>query len=71
MTRLNRAPSSWELPSLLDHCKTGPQIGIKEMGMTRYMPARPEGFFSLPSRAKLAWAVFCGRADALFWPGQQ
>lgn len=34
-------------------------------------PARPEGFASLPSRVKVAWLVFTGRADALLWPGQE
>lgn len=67
---MDKAPSKWELPRLLDEVKTGPQCGIKLAGMTVYSPARPEGFFSIYSRIRLAWDVFKGNADALYWPGQ-
>lgn len=37
----------------------------------RSVMARPEPFYGGPiRRIKLAWAVFTGRADALFWIGQ-
>lgn len=36
----------------------------------RYVPARPLGFQSWPSRWKATWLVFTGRADALMWEGQ-
>lgn len=37
----------------------------------QWVPARPQGWWSLSSRFKLAWAVFTGRYDALRWPGQE
>ena len=69
---MNKAPSRWELPALIDHVKHGGiQAGVKVGGMTVWVPARPEGFFSLGSRFRLALAVFRGEADALFWPQDQ
>ena len=65
---LDKAPSRWELSALIEHVKNGPERGVKMGGMTVYAPARPEGFFSLHSRVRLALAVFRGEADALFWP---
>jgi hypothetical protein len=61
---MKRAPTKWALLSLLAHCQRGPQRGLGGM----WVPARPEGYFSLFSRARLAWLVFSGRADALTWP---
>jgi hypothetical protein len=36
----------------------------------RWVPARPEGFWSIRYRWKAAWLVWTGRADAVIWPGQ-
>ena len=36
----------------------------------RYVPARPEGFWSLSHRIRATWLVWTGKADALLWPGQ-
>ena len=68
----NHSPSSWELPSLLDYVKSGEcQCGVKIAGVTMYVPARPmKNLDTLPERLRLAWLVFKGEADALFWPGQ-
>lgn len=33
--------------------------------------SRPIGFFSIRNRLRLAWLVFCGRADAVTWSGNQ
>jgi hypothetical protein len=60
-----RAPNKWLLPDLIAHAAEGPHKLVEGVG---YMPARPEGFFSLQSRIALAWAVFTGRADVVFWP---
>lgn len=65
---LNSAPHEWTIGSLLKHAKDGPHVQLKNGG--QWWPARPYGMFSLRSRFRLAWAVFTGRADALFWPGQ-
>lgn len=35
-----------------------------------YVPARMMGYDSIPRRLKLAWDVFRGKADALYWKGQ-
>jgi len=65
---LRRAPSRWELSNLLEHVRNGPQEGIRVANMTFYRPARPEGFFGIGSRLRLAFDVFKGDADALYWP---
>ena len=64
---LNSAPNDWTLASLAKHVTDGPQAGLPNGS---WEPARPMGYFSLWSRLRLAWAVFTGRADALFWPNQ-
>ena len=65
---LNSAPNRWTLHSLREHMESGPQTSVA--GGMLWEPSRPYGYFSLPSRVKLAWAVFTGKADALFWPNQ-
>lgn len=37
----------------------------------KWVPARPEGYFSIRSRIRCAWMVFTGQADALVWPSGQ
>jgi len=64
----SHAPSRWELPRLLDYTKEGEASCVTIAGITIYCPARPEGFFSIISRIRLAWDVFKGEADALYWP---
>lgn len=58
------APNEWTVETLCRHINSGQQSGLPD---GRYVPARPIGFYSIPSRARLAWAVFTGKADALFW----
>lgn len=69
---MNQSPSEWELPALLDYLRKGEvEVGIKIAGLTQYAPARPsKNLDTLPERIRLAWSVFTGRADVLFWPGQ-
>ena len=43
---------------------------IQFKGRKLWVPARPVGYPSWRSRIRLAWAVFTGKADALFWDGQ-
>ena len=64
---LNQAPYDWTIEQLMKHIKDGP---FAEVVSYKWQPARPYGMFSLRSRLRLSWAVFTGRADALFWPGQ-
>ena len=64
---LNSAPNEWTLASITKHvvkheCSTQTKNG--------WEPSRPYGLFSLKNRCRLAWAVFTGQADALFWPNQ-
>lgn len=63
---LNQAPHSWTIDSLLKAANEGPHTLVNG----RWEPSRPYGYFSLRNRARLAWQVFTGRADALFWPNQ-
>lgn len=62
---MKRAPNEWTGYTLVKHINHGPREG--RIGSRVEQPARPLGFYSLRSRARLAWAVFTGRADALFW----
>lgn len=64
---LNSAPNRWSVDEIHDYMSNS--NAVVETGF-RITPARPYGFFGLASRLKLAWAVFTGEADALFWPGQ-
>ena len=70
---MNKSPSEWELGSLIDYAlHGGSQARIETNGITQWVPARPsKNLDTLPERARLAWAVFKGQADALFWPGGQ
>lgn len=65
MKILTDAPTRWTGYELMRHVQKGPRS--RAPGSEYEQPARPIGFYSLPSRARLAWAVFTGRADALFW----
>jgi len=59
-----QAPNRWTLRSLQAHCAAG----IRQQAPDgSWMPARCLGMDSLTSRLALAWSVFIGRADALFW----
>ena len=63
---LNRAPDEVTIDDLARRFSEGPHCEIDG----KWMPCRAYGYFGLRSRIRLAWAVFTGRADALFWPGQ-
>ncbi len=41
-----------------------------DKGEKVWVPARPLGYPFWLSRWRMAWAVFTGKADALFWDGQ-
>lgn len=64
------APKFWFLPKLMEHCREGPQKEIiLPNGQTIWVPAREKSVSSIIDRTFLAWKVFKGEADALFWPG--
>jgi hypothetical protein len=67
---LNTAPCRWTIEEIAKHIESGPRCGLPGQYRAEYMSARPYGYYSLGSRLSLAWAVFSGKADALFWPGQ-
>ena len=46
------------------------QAQVRIDGVMQYVPARPVGYASFFHRIKMTWAVFTGKADALFWDGQ-
>jgi hypothetical protein len=62
-----QAPYRWTIDELTSHV-TEARVSTSING--RWVPARPWGLDTLPSRVRLAWEVFTGRADALVWPGQ-
>lgn len=61
------APTLYTLGSLARTTNSGTQTVLPD---GRWVPARPLGFYSLYNRARCAWLVFTGRADAVTWPGQ-
>ena len=62
-----KSPNAWQVSRLLQWCS---QCSTCIDG--RYMPARPIGGGIGPFwRMRQAWAVFTGKADALYWPGGQ
>lgn len=63
---LNSAPGKWTPAELWLAWEQGPCVRVKD-GVE---PARRYGFYSLGSRLRLAWDVFRGEADALYWPNQ-
>lgn len=65
---LNSAPNEWTIRSIAKHCYKGPMAEVKK---GEWEPARPYGFYSMQSRLRLAWDVFTGKADALYWPNQE
>jgi len=64
---LNTAPNSWTIKELDHYLRQGPISRLPNGDMEH---ARPFGFYSLHGRLRLAWDVFTGKADALYWPGQ-
>ena len=65
-----RTPDEYDVDRMLS-CDTRNQVEIEK---GKWVAARPEdaGFLHGPlHRFKMAWAVFTGKADALFWNGQQ
>ena len=65
---MKKAPFVYDLEEII--WLAGPAGVQTEIGGV-WMPARPEGLFSFPSRVRAAWLVFTGRADAVRWPGNQ
>jgi hypothetical protein len=66
--QMRKAPTIYPLARLLKDT-VNPTCQVEIDG--QWLPARPEGFFSLRSRLNAAWVVFTGRADAVVWPGNQ
>ena len=65
------APSRWEATALADYIRgICPRTGVKQGGVVVFVPTRPDSDLSLAERLRLTWAVFSGKADALFWKGQ-
>lgn len=64
-----KTPYVWRLNTLIEHCQSGAQMGLPNDG--GYVPARPEGFWSIGVRIGAAWLVLTGQADAVLWPWDQ
>ena len=60
-----KAPNHWKIENLFSHCNTA----HKQIN-GRWVSARPLGYYSILSRVRLAWGVFCGRYDTLEWENQ-
>ena len=66
--RMRRAPNAYTFESL---AKAADGNTTMSHDGKSWHPARPEGYFSIVSRFRLAWEVFTGRADVIRWPGNQ
>jgi len=66
MRRQKRFPNLWTPLSLADHIS---HCSVNIGGL--WYPARPLGWPSLAGRLRLAFDVFRGEADAVYWPGGQ
>ena len=69
-----KTPTVYDLKDLHQACISGNDLaGIRDpnTGITSWVPARPEGYWTLGNRIKAAWLVFSGKADAVKWPGGQ
>lgn len=64
---MRRAPSVYTPSTLSAVLINSPRKDLNG----KWLPARPEGMFSIKSRLRLAWEVFTGKADVLRWPGQE
>ena len=65
---LNTAPNAVNIHRLVEEIRNPSEQCQYPDGS--WGPARAYGFYSLSSRLKLAWHVFTGKADALYWPSQ-
>lgn len=63
---LYRRINVWSLRDLMHHAT----VNQTKLGMS-WMPSRPLGKFGLLHRMKCALAVFNGKADIVYWPGDQ
>ena len=69
---MRKTPSVWSLENLILHCDPKNPNGTTQAGINgKWVPARPEGYWSLRERIRCAWIVFTGKADAVTWPEGQ
>lgn len=65
---LNTAPQRLNIDALVKEIKEPTCQCQRPDGS--WGPTRGYGFYSLRERLRLAFDVFTGKADALYWPGQ-
>lgn len=63
-----QAPNRVQAEELMDRRNRSDQTLTQIDG--KWVPARYMGLDTIPNRLKLAWDVFRGKADALYWKGQ-
>jgi hypothetical protein len=65
---MKNAPSRFNAAELTQGWPAFKQLEVQ--GEKKMVPGRPVGKFGLVHRIKMAWSVFTGKADAVFWEGQ-
>ena len=63
------APTEYTLERLMKQASDR-TVTIRFPGQTEWLPARPEGFYSIRNRLRCAWLAFSGQADVVKWPDQ-
>ena len=69
MSRPKQAPSALNATQLIVNGWPS-QAEIVVTDKKVWVPGRPLGLDTIRNRFKQAWAVFTGKADALYWDGQ-
>ena len=71
--RINQEDFSVERAPFISSIETSVDFSIRGLltPFKFYVPSRGLGLCTGVSRLLLAWEVFRGRADALYWPGQE
>lgn len=60
---MKNAPALYTLRSLFEYVERAPRVRIDNA----WVPSRPLAVRSLRKRLRLAYEVFIGRADAIYW----
>lgn len=67
---MSDGPNAWNMVDIAKQFQTGNGCWTDHPEEPGAIPARPLGPTWLSHRWRLAWDVWMGRADALYWPAR-